>query len=308
MGIITVSADQVRAAVNMSEAIDAVAAALVDVADDAFELPIRTAMKNGGFLVMPIHHRPSATAAVKTLSLAFDRVPAIAGTVAWVDHTSEDSIIADAGTITALRTGAIAGLATKLLAGDDAHRMAMIGAGGQSADQIRAVAAVRNIDELNIFDLNPAKAIDLAARMGPELTNCHVVVSNTAAEAVSDVDIVSCATTSRDPVLAATMLPEQVHINAIGAFRPNMRELPDLVLRKAKIYVEDSAAVLEESGEVLHAIDAGAITAADLTELHEIIRNPSSAVSRNPGWTVFKTVGIAAQDWAITRLLAEKFN
>lgn len=302
MAIVTLSAEQVRAAVDMSEAIEAVAGALVDVAGNKFEQPIRTVMNDGGFLVMPIHHGPSATAMVKTLSLAFDRVPAIAGTVSWVDLASTDSIIADAGTVTAIRTGAIAGLATRLLAPSTAHRMAMVGAGGQSTDQIRAVQAVRPLSRLLIFDLDPAKSAALAERMRAEWPETEVVACASVDEAVRDVDIITSATTSRQPVLQAEMLPSEVHINAIGAFRPSMREIPDAVLRDAAVYVEDSAAALEESGEILHAIGHGYLAADDLVELHRVITG--GAPPRIP-WTVFKTVGIAAQDWAVASLLSQ---
>lgn len=305
MAIVTVSAEEIRAAVSMRDAIDAVADALLDVSEDKFEQPLRTAMKDGAFLVMPIHHFPSATAMVKTLSLSFTRVPAIAGTVTWVDVDSDDSIIADAGTITALRTGAIAGLATRLLAPASAHRMAMIGAGGQAADQVRAVQTVRPLTRLQIYDVNPAKCAALAQKMTAELPHTDVAICDNVETTVRDVDIVSCATTSREPLFDADMLPSEVHINAIGAFRPTMREIPDDVLAHAQVYVENADAVLEESGEILHAMRHGQLAEADLTELHHVIRG---GLGTRPPWTVFKTVGIAAQDWAVARLLAQSLR
>src|SRR5262245_40060614 len=132
---ITLSADDVRAAVSTEDAIEAVREALLDLAAGHFEQPVRTAMRDGQFLVMSTHHRPTATAMVKTLSLDFDRVPAIAGTVTWTGLRPPETLVADATAITGLRTGAICGVATDLLAPADADTMAIIGAGGQAPDQ-----------------------------------------------------------------------------------------------------------------------------------------------------------------------------
>jgi ornithine cyclodeaminase len=96
-----------------------------------------------------------------------------------------------------------------------------------------------------------------------------------------------------------------VHVNAIGAYRPAMRELPDELLADAAVVVDDRAAVLEESGEVIHALEAGVISVDDLTELGPALAS-AAARPRRPGRTAFKTVGIAPQDWAIAALLAER--
>ncbi|MBP2328844.1 ornithine cyclodeaminase/alanine dehydrogenase-like protein (mu-crystallin family) [Kibdelosporangium banguiense] len=99
------------------------------------------------------------------------------------------------------------------------------------------------------------------------------------------------------------MLPARVHINAIGAFRPTMRELPDDLLAEATVVIDDRAAILDESGEILHALSSGAIVADDLIVLGEALSHPPARRDR----TVFKTVGVAAQDWALARVLAAKF-
>ena len=105
MGVIAVSAEQVREAVSMPEAIAAVRQAFIDLAAGDFEMPVRTALRDGQFLDMAAHHRPSGTAMFKTLSLNFDgRDPAIGGTVVWSDLARSDVLVADAGAVTALRT------------------------------------------------------------------------------------------------------------------------------------------------------------------------------------------------------------
>ncbi len=116
-------------------------------------------------------------------------------------------------------------------------------------------------------------------------------------------DVVCCATTAREPLFSLDALPEQVHVNAIGSFRPTMRELPDELLGGGLVVVDDRAAVLEESGEILHALAAGAITADDLVELGVAL---TEGVDRTPR-TSFKSVGVAVQDWAVAQRLADAF-
>jgi ornithine cyclodeaminase/alanine dehydrogenase-like protein (mu-crystallin family) len=303
MKTISLDALEVRSAVSMADAIGAVRDALLELAAGRFEQPIRTAMRDGQFLVMTTHHVPSASTMVKTLSLDFQRVPAIAGTVTWVELSQPGALVADAGAVTGLRTGAISGVATDLLAPRDADTMAIIGAGGQAPDQVRAVNVVRPLKTLSIVDRDLARAHALAQVMVEELQGADVQVADTVAEAVADAAIVTCATPATEPVLTSESLPARVHVNAIGAFRPTMRELPDDLLAESTVVIDDMEAILEESGEILHALAAGAIVEEDLTVLGDALNHAPKGRPR----TVFKTVGVAAQDWAIARLLASKF-
>ena len=301
---VTLTAEDVRAAVSVSEAIDAVRQAFLDLDAGAFEQPTRTALRDGQFLVMSAHHKATASAMVKALSLNFQRVPAISGTVVWSEIANPNHVVADAISVTTLRTGAIVGVATDLLADRDADRMALIGTGGQAADQIRAVHAVRPLRRLTIVGREISKASRLAEELVDELADVNVSVSTDIDAAVSDVDIVSCATPTPTPLFEANVLPAHVHVNAIGAFRPSMRELPSELLGDATVLIDEKQAILEESGEILHALAAGLIAEDDLIELGSALR---TGVCDRKQRTVFKTVGVAAQDWAIARLLASKF-
>jgi ornithine cyclodeaminase len=302
MATTVLTAHDVRSAVSMPAAIAAVAQALRDLHAGAFEQPARTALGDGRFLVMSAHHRPSASAIVKTLSLEFRRVPAIVGTVTWTDLGSPEVVVADAASVTALRTGAIVGVATDLLAAPAADRMALIGVGGQAADQVRAVHAVRPLRELVVVGRDPGKSGRLLGILAGELSGVEVRVTDSIPDALRDVDIVCCATSTSTPLFTADMVPPRVHVNAIGSFRPTMRELPADLLAHAAVVVDEKAAALEESGEIRHAIAHGVLAEHDLIELGALLHCPERrpAVER----TVFKTVGIAVQDWAIARLLA----
>ncbi|MEV0598816.1 ornithine cyclodeaminase family protein [Streptomyces sp. NPDC050315] len=304
MQTVTVGPREIREAVTMREAIDAVRAGFIDLAAGEFEMPTRTALRDGRFLVMSAHHRASASAMIKTLSLNFDRVPAIAGTVVWTETGRVDSLVADAGAVTTLRTGAAVGVATDLLAPANAGRLTLIGAGGQAADQVRAVHTVRPLRELTVVDTGSHRAEVLAEQLAPELSGVQIRTATDTEAAVGDAEIVCCATPATSPLFPEQALPAQVHVNAIGAFRPTMRELPDELLANSTVIIDELEAILEESGEILHALKAGAITQDDLTELGTALTAPQAPRGER---TVFKTVGVAMQDWAIARLLADKF-
>jgi ornithine cyclodeaminase/alanine dehydrogenase-like protein (mu-crystallin family) len=303
--IVNLTAQEVRDAVPMTAAIDAVRRAFIDLAGGSFEMPLRTALGDGQFLVMSAHHRPTRSAMVKTLSLNFEsRTPAIVGTVTWSDLTRTSQVVADASAVTALRTGAVSGVATDLLAPSDATRCTVFGAGAQAADQVRAVHAVRPLRELTVVGIDLTRADALARALADELgTDVTVNASNDAEESVRGRDIICCATTARSPILRTEALAEFVHVNAIGAFRPSMREVPDDLLAEAAVIVDLRSAVLEESGEIIHAVETGALDPSAMTELGDALQGSRPNAKR----TVFKSVGVAAQDWAIAQVLADRF-
>lgn len=313
MRTITVGPDEVRQQVSMGEAIEAVRDAFVALARGDFEMPTRTVLRDGQFLVMPTHHRPSATAVIKTLSLSFEgRQPSIAGTVTWSDLRHADHLVADAGAVTTLRTGAATGVATDLLAKPDASTCTIIGAGGQAADQVRAVQEVRPLTDLCIVARHPERAERLATSLAEELAGVRITTGVDAVAAVEGRDIVCCATPSTVPLFPLGALAADVHVNAIGAFRPTMRELPVELLADALVIVDETEAVLEESGEILDALAAGAIAQDDLVELGRLLTDGVAPTgggggrSGRTGRTVFKSVGVAVQDWAVARLLADR--
>ncbi|MEU3766312.1 ornithine cyclodeaminase family protein [Amycolatopsis keratiniphila] len=301
MDVVTLGPDEIRSAVSMPAAIAAVRNGFLALHRGEFEMPTRTVLRDGGFLVMSAHHRPTASAMIKTLSLDFDRDPAIVGTVVRSELGHGRQLVADAIEVTRIRTGAAIGVATDLLAPPDAKTCTLIGAGGQAADQVRAVHAVRPLTELRIVSRGRERAEALAKTLGAELGIGAVVLTDPD-EAVRDVDIVCCATTSTMPLFSLESLAERAHVNAIGAYRPTMRELPDDLLADATVVIDAREAILEESGEIIHALASGAITEDDLIELGSAL---AGGVVKSGGRTVFKSVGVAAQDWAIADLLAQ---
>ena len=293
------SAEDVRRTVSMPAAIAAVRDAFLELAAGHFVLPARQIFGDGAVLVMSAYHSPSRTAVVKKIGINLDQVPAIRATVIWTG--GGEQLVADGTSITTLRTGAVVGVATDLLAPADASRLTLIGTGAQAADQVRAVLAVRPITAVAVTGRNPSRAAELASALALEFPKVEFTPGTSIDESIATADVICCATSSSTPLFELDALPERVHINAIGAFRPTMRELPRALLADASLVVVDQIeAALEESGEIIDAIDSGTLTTADLVELGPAL----SANPRTSGRTIFKSVGVGPQDWAIAAALA----
>lgn len=261
-----------RQALPMPDAIRAMEHAFTAEA----ETPLRTAV--GSSLVMP--GRLEEIIAVKVVSTEPGNP---AGLVVVFGPDGGPLGLVHGPTLTAIRTGAVCGLATALLAPDDASTLAMLGAGAMAFDQIQAVREVRPIQRILIWSRNPLNARMVAEMVGGE----HV---DDADEAVSQADVVSCATPATSPILSDRSVPEGAHINAVGAFTPEMVELPPDLLERAYVVVDDLGAAAEEAGDL---IQAGRLPN---TSLSELLAGTSPQIGEDV--TVFKSVGVAAQDVA----------
>ena len=159
---------------------------------------------------------------------------------------------------------------------------------------------MRALETLTVVDSRRPRAEALLEALRGELGGVACSVGDDLRTALRDCDLVCCATSSSEPVFDVADLPPQVHVNAIGSFRPTMRELPAELLASATVVVDRRAAVLHEAGEIMHAVRAGVLAADDLVEIADLVAGSAPHTPR----TVFKTVGIAVQDWALMRLLA----
>lgn len=293
-------ADQVRQLAPMPAVVKAVRAAFEAYGRGEFDTPHYWEAEEGAYVIKAVVHLPTQTMAVKTLTVNPERRPLVRGVVSFLDRANGQEIVADAGAVTSLRTGAIVGVATDLLAKLGAARLVLIGAGAQAADQFRAVAAVRRVSSLTVVDIDHGRAQALLQDLRTDLRGITTSIASSPREAVRDADIVCCATSSREPLFELTDLPDEVHVNAIGSFRPEMRELPSELMATATVVVDDLEACRLESGEVVEALRSGRLVEDDITTLSAALSQPPQAASR----TVFKTVGIAVEDWAVMAALA----
>ncbi len=265
------SAVETRQALPMSEAIDAMRLAF----GRDTENPLRQLV--GSSFVMPA--RVGGDVAVKVVST----VPGSpVGIVIVFDETGAPVGSVDGPTLTAIRTGAVAGLATDLLANSDARSMAMIGAGAMARDQIAAIAEVRGVERVSVWSRDRSKAIALAEQVNGE-------AAATPAAAIRGADIVTTATPSTAPLFTATDLADRVHVNAIGAFRSEMAEIPPAFVNQALVVVDDRDAAATEAGDL---IQAGREPDLDLATLLTMPSAPSK------DRILFKSVGVATQDVA----------
>ncbi|GMQ93182.1 MAG: ornithine cyclodeaminase family protein [Acidimicrobiia bacterium] len=255
----------------MEDAIDA----LKDAFSSDTETPQRQLVGNSFIMVGRVQEH----GAVKIVST----VPGNpAGIVVVFDEIGTILGMVDGPILTAIRTGAVAGLATDLLAPESAASFAMIGAGAMARDQIAAICQVRTIEQIIVWSRDRAKAAALADEVGGRPAAAPD-------EAVEGADIVTTATPSTTPLFHAASLRPQVHVNAIGAFTPAMAEIPPEFVRDAFVVVEERAAAAREAGDLIQA------AREPDTTLTQLLAGPSA---EQPKRTLFKSVGIATMDVA----------
>ena len=203
------------------------------------------------------------------------------GIVAVFDPEGSPLGVVDGPTLTAIRTGAISGLATDALATRNASTLAMLGAGAMAYDQVAAVKAVRPVERILVWSRNPANAERLAAKVGG-------VAVEDADDAVSRSNIVSCATPALSPLFHPDSVQEGTHINAVGAFKPEMVEVPPETVERAYVVVDDYEAAAAEAGDLLQ------VNRTANASLRELLAGTSPAIGEDV--TLFKSVGVAEQD------------
>ncbi|WP_195909275.1 ornithine cyclodeaminase family protein [Microlunatus sp. Gsoil 973] len=275
MALLSLDDTSTRSTLTPGRLIEEMRRAFIDLRDGRFELPQRVALADSGYLVMPTRHRTADSLVVKTLSLAADRDPMISGLVSWSTRDHDRSVVAPAETITALRTGAITGLVTDLVADPAASTLAIFGAGALAADQVRFTHAVRSLTAVRFVARTPSRAEPLVAQLQTELPDTSFMITTPTDRHLADIDLVCCATTSTAPLFSATELAETVHVTAVGSYKSTMHEFgADLIAAASAVLVDDLAACMIESGELIDAVDAEVITRDDITELVSIIDRP----------------------------------
>lgn len=266
------NAEASRQALPMVDAVGAMEHAFSGKA----EAPLRSLV--GPSLVMP--GLLDDLMAVKVVSI----VPGNpVGLVLVFDEEGSPLGVVDGPTITAIRTGAVSGLATRLMARDNVSTLAMLGAGAMAFDQVEAVRTVRPIERILIWSRTRAHAEALAERVGGE------AVAD-ADEAVAQADVVSCATPATEPLFGESSIQPGAHVNAVGAFKPEMIEVPTGLTERAYVVVEDRDAAAAEAGDLIQANREPNATLRDLLA--------GMAPEIGEDFTFFKSVGIAAMDVA----------
>ena len=311
MSIRILSASDVRAALPMPKAIDAMRHAYSQLSAGKAVAPPRQHITTdkGVTLIMPAYlpeHNENvkqrqivpthAQFGIKVVSVYDDNpklgLPRITATVLVLDPaTGVPKAFMDGASLTAIRTGAGGGVAADLLARKDAKTVGLFGAGVQARAQLQAVMAVRDIACVNLISRTQASAQQLALEISEWTDAPKVNLVSTPQEAVEDADIVICATTSATPLFDGKDLQLGIHITAVGAFVPEKREVDTTTIRWAdRIVVDSREACLEEAGDLI-------ISNAEIdAEIGEIVNGAKPRRQSEDEITFFKSVGVAVQD------------
>ncbi|MBN2335002.1 ornithine cyclodeaminase family protein [Candidatus Bathyarchaeota archaeon] len=311
------SDSDVEKLLTMEETIDTVEGAFREYAEGKVVMPARSTIMvpehNGSISFMPSYLTGSEAQATKIISIYPDnRGKGLPTTAAWVvindPVTGMVKAFMDATYLTAMRTGAVTGVAARYLAPDDSKVAAIFGAGVQGRTQTWAACTVRDIERVYVYDLYPEArerfAEDMTEKLGIEVTP-----ANSGEEACRDADIVLTATTSPKPVVKRKWLKDRVHVSAIGAFYPDWRELDTATVAGSKLVIDDMEGIRLEAGDVLIPIEEGAMTWDNVhAELKDIVSGKKTGRTSEDGVTVFKSVGIAIQDSSVANLVLRKLR
>jgi ornithine cyclodeaminase/alanine dehydrogenase-like protein (mu-crystallin family) len=290
---------ELRRRLPMVEAIDALEAAFAAGVPPA-PLRMHATTPDGELLLMPAAAAYGLGVKLITLTEANPerRLPFVQGVYAlFAPGTQSPEAVIDGAALTALRTGAVSGLATRWLARSDARRLVVFGAGVQARAHVEAVRAVRDIHEVAIVSRSPATAAALADEVGARPGD---------AADVATADVVCTCTTSAAPLFDGALLASGAHVNAVGAYTPETREVDTAAVARSRVAVETREVAMAEAGDLLMPIAEGAVGADHVVaDLEEVVRG--SAVRRSPAdVTLFVSVGMAFEDLVVARAAVDR--
>jgi ornithine cyclodeaminase len=300
-----VGAEELRRLVPVDVAIDALEAALVT--GPLPEAPPRSRVETGAgeLLLMPAAGNQGI--GVKVVTVAPGNPgrgrPLVQAVYALFDpDTLAPEALFDGSALTALRTAAVSGLATRHLAKSDAGRLVLFGAGVQATAHLEAMTAVRPVERVWVV----SRTLERTERLAARAAEAGLRAATATPDVVQEADLICTCTTSAGPVFDGARLRPGTHINAVGAYRPDQREVDDETIRKARIAVDTREAALAEAGDVLIPMGSGVIQASDIVaDLAEVVQG--APVRRRPDdITLFKSVGVAFEDLIVARAAADR--
>jgi len=313
------NAGDIRGSVTMRECIEVMKTAFELLSAGKSLVPQRRVMEiapaDGRLLIMPAFAAKYQYAGLKLVSLFQENpargLPLIQAVMLLVDALDgRIRALLDGEALTALRTGGASGLATDFLARKDAKTAAIFGAGVQAETQLAAICAVRPIQKVLIFGRNRKKNADFVRRMQDRFEITALLAKSP--EQLRGVHIICTATTASTPVFSDAHIAAGVHINGVGSYRANMREVPGETVKRAKVIVDHRAACLAEAGDIVIPIQQAQINEKHIfAELGEVVSGTRKGRILPGEITFFKSVGNALQDLALARHVfqtAEKLN
>lgn len=300
------SADDVRQALPMAEAIEVMRGAFGQLSANQADVPLRTRLQtdSGLILLMPAFLRQSRELGFKLVSIWGDNpakgLPAVIALAAVIDpDTGQPQALLNGEALTAIRTGAGGGLAADLLARSDSRVVTVFGSGVQARAQLEAVYQVRQIREVRIVGRTPSSVEKFVADVSAWPNAPVVMVAGTRREAVRGADIIITATTSEKPVFDGRDLTPGTHVTGVGSYAPHMQEVDEVTVQYSKIVVDSLKSCLAEAGDLIIPLQKNIISKLDIHgELGAIVNGKIPGRESRDEITFFKSVGVAVQDAA----------
>jgi ornithine cyclodeaminase/alanine dehydrogenase-like protein (mu-crystallin family) len=301
--VLVLGYDEVSRLLPMDECIEVMEEALAALARGEMFLPLRFVVRPpnaAGFIgLMPAYRGGDSPAfGLKAINVIPDNprlrgLDAHQGGVLLSDGDSGEPVaFLNASAITEIRTAAVSAVATRALAREDARELAILGAGVQARSHLEAMRAVRTFERVRIYSRTPEHARSLAEEGGASAVD-------SAEEAVRDADVVVTATSSAEPVLVRAWLKSGVHINAVGAGLPHMRELDTQTVVDAAFFTDRRESAENEAGDYLLALKEGAIGPEHIrAELGEVVAGMAPGRRSDDEITIFESLGLAIEDLA----------
>jgi len=313
MKVLVLTEDDVHRLLRMDACIEAMADVLAALARGEALQPLRSILRPPGapglMASMPSWRGgESAAFGVKLVgvfpgNVAQGKDAHQGAVVLFSGQTGEPLAFVNASAVTAIRTAAVSGVATRLLAREDAGDLALIGASVQAATHLEAMACVRRLRRVRVASRDPERARAFAARSGKQFA-FPVEAAGSVEEAVREADLVVTATSSATPVLRRDWVAKGAHLNVIGASLPDRREVDGATVAAASLFVDRRESTEKEAGDYLLALQEGAIAAGHIqAELGDLLLGRHRGRTSRDEITLFKSLGLAVEDLAAAALV-----
>lgn len=314
MPVLIIDQEEVRRLLPMSECMEVMKEALISLAREKVVLPLRTLMwlpdRSGLLGMMPAYSGEPTALGLKVVTVFpgnhGTELDSHQGAVILFDPQNGRLLaIMDGSEITAVRTAAVSGVATQLLARADAKILALIGSGVQARVHLEAMLLSRSIERVRIWSRHVENAETFARSMSSKL-DIPIELSPTARDAVSGADIVCTVTAAREPVVLGDWISAGTHINAVGSSVPSSRELDTAAMLRSRLFVDRRESTTNEAGDFLVPKQEGAINDDHIVgEIGDLLLGAKGRESEAE-ITVFKSLGLAVEDVASARHIYDK--
>ncbi len=315
MQIRILSEQDVYSLLPMNECMDVMEETLKTLGQGDGVNPLRSMLKfpggNGLLGLMPAYLGSPKTTGIKVVSVMpgnhSSQYDSHQGMVMLfeVEHGCPLALM-DASSITAIRTAAVSGVATKLLARKDAKKLAILGSGVQASTHLEAVLNARQVREVSVWSRTESHAGDFVERESAK-HNVEMKVLSAVQDAVAEADIICTTTFAQEPVLNGEWISPGAHINAVGACVPTFRELDTAAVVRSRLFTDRLESALNEAGDFLIPKQEGVIDDSHiLGEIGDILLGKIPGRQSDDEITLFKSLGIAVEDLGAAHYIYEK--